>query len=40
VTVLTKHAAIGYAPRRIRVNSVHPDRILAPMLEGAGKAQP
>ena len=36
VTVLTRHAAIAYAPHRIRVNSVHPGGILTPMLEGAG----
>jgi hypothetical protein len=37
--VLTKHAAIGYAPRCTRVYS-HAGRILTPMLEDAGNAQP
>jgi cyclopentanol dehydrogenase len=42
VRLLTKTAAIQYAPEKIRVNSIHPGVILTPMLEMVppGQLQP
>ena len=38
VRILTKTAAVQYAPEHIRVNSVHPGLILTPMVESLDKA--
>jgi 3alpha(or 20beta)-hydroxysteroid dehydrogenase len=34
VTLLTKNAAVTYAPQRIRVNSIHPGPVETPLLAG------
>src|SRR6204780_3097870 len=39
VRILTKTAAIQYAPEKIRVNSIHPGVILTPMLDMASPEQ-